>query len=163
MVILVLRSDDGSSIPATAIFIAAAITDLLDGLIARKTHSVTELGRRLDPFADRLFISGTIIALAIAGVLPLAGVILVATRDFFMIIGYKMLQRRGITLRVSLLGKAYTALFMIAIVISMAGIQPAGYRVGWWLFWVGVTGSIITGIAYTVNALSRLGRPEKAA
>lgn len=162
VVVLILRSDDGSSPVALALFIAAACTDFLDGLIARSTGSISELGKKIDPFADRLLISGTIIALAIAGVLPAIGVFLVAARDLFIIIGYKVLQRRGVTLRVSLLGKAYTALFMVAIVVAMAGFEPAGIRIGWWLFWAGVAGSLITGSIYTARGLSRVRRRGKA-
>lgn len=160
IVIFILRSGDGSSMAALAIFIAAAFTDFLDGLIARSTGSISELGKKIDPFADRLLISGTIIALAIMGVLPAIGVFLVAARDLYIVIGYKVLQRRGITLRVSLLGKAYTALFMIAIVAAMAGIEPAGVRLGWWLFWIGVAGSLITGVAYTVRGLASIRRQK---
>lgn len=160
IVILVLRSADGSSSAATVIFIAAALTDFFDGHIARLTGTVTDAGRMLDPLADRLFISGTIIALAIAEVLPRDGVILVAVRDIFMIFGYKVLRSRGGAPRVSLLGKSYTALFMLAIVISMAGIEPGGLRLGWWLFWVGVAGSMITGAAYSLQGLKLIRRAD---
>lgn len=64
-------------------------------------------------------------------------------------------------MRVSLLGKAYTALFMIAIVAAMAGIEPAGIKLGWWLFWVGVAGSLITGATYTARGLASIRRQEK--
>jgi CDP-diacylglycerol--glycerol-3-phosphate 3-phosphatidyltransferase len=160
IVVLVLRADNGTSLAATVIFLLAALTDFLDGQIARRAGAVTELGRVIDPLADRILISGTIIALAISGVLPVLGVILVATRDFFMIIGYKMLQKKGVTLQVSFLGKAYTALFMAAIVIAMAGVEPGGVRLGWWLFWLGVAGSLLTGVLYTLKGIAMAGRRD---
>lgn len=156
VIVLILRAEKGSSALALVIFMVAALTDLFDGMVARRTGSVTELGKKMDPLADRILISGTIIALAIAGVLPAIGVILVATRDFLMIFGYKLLQRQGVVLRVSLLGKSYTALFMVAIVVAMAGFEPGGIRLGWWLFWPGVAGSLVTGVMYIVNGMARL-------
>jgi len=150
---LVLRSEDGSSTTATMIFAVAAFTDFLDGRFARATGTVSELGKVLDPLADRIFISGTIAALTIAGRLPLWGVALVVGRDIFMILGYKVLSRRGVRLRVTFLGKVYTAIFMLAIVLSMIDWGP------WlFLFWVGVAGSLLTGLMYMLKGLSRLTR-----
>lgn len=161
IIVLVLTADNGASTGALVVFIVAAVTDFLDGLIARRTSSVTDLGKKIDPLADRILISGTIIALAIAGVLPAAGVILVAARDFFLIIGYKLLQGRGVVLSVSYLGKSYTALFMVAIVVAMAGFEPGGIRLGWWLFWLGVAGSLVTGVMYTLAGLQRWRETEE--
>jgi len=159
IVYLVLRSEDGSSTVATLIFAAAAFTDFLDGRMARATGSVSEFGRILDPLADRIFISGTVIALTLVETdpLPLIGVALVVGRDIFMILGYKILGARGFKLRVNFLGKVYTAILMAAIVCRLAG---------WWpweiLFWTGVAGSLFTGAIYTFKGLAKMTetRPE---
>ena len=158
---LLASSDDGTSMAATVIFLTAALTDFLDGLFARSTGSVSELGKVLDPAADRVLISGTIVALTIVGSLPVIGVALVVARDIFLIFGYKAVERRGVVIRVSFLGKTYTALFMVAIVLIMAGFMPGGYSIGLWLFWMSVAGSIITGISYTARCIviMRSGRP----
>jgi len=161
IVFLVLGSKDGSSTAATVVFLLAAATDCLDGQLARRTGAVTDLGKKLDPLADRIFISGTIAALTIAGVLPWLGVSLVIVRDIFMIFGYKVLAGRGVTLRVSFLGKAYTALLMIAIVLAMAGIEVGGIRIGLWMFWAGVAGSLVTGAVYTIKGISQLEGGKK--
>lgn len=150
---LLITSDDGSSIAATVIFLAAAFTDFLDGLLARATGSVTELGKVIDPAADRIFISSTIIALTISGSLPIIGVALVVARDIFMILGYKAIERRGGGIRVSLLGKGYTALFMAAILAKMAGIEAGGHDIGLWLFWASVAGSVLSAINYSARGL----------
>ncbi len=162
IVFLLFRSPDGSSALATAIFIGAALTDFLDGRLARGAGAVTELGKSLDPVADRILVSSTIVVLAVRGTLPVAGVALVVARDFFMILGYKMLMRRGVKLRVSYLGKSYTALIMVAIVMVMAGFRPGGIELGRWLFWAGVAGSLLSGVAYIVRGLSLAGRSRTA-
>ena len=142
--------------PATIIFLLAAITDFFDGLLARRMDKVTKIGKKADPLADRLLISGTIIALAIQGSLPVVGVILVAARDLFIIVGYKLLEERGVELGVSAAGKTYTALIMVAILLSMTGVEINGVRPGWWLFWAGVAGSIVSGAIYVVTGLQHL-------
>ncbi|HEB12742.1 MAG TPA: CDP-alcohol phosphatidyltransferase family protein, partial [Actinobacteria bacterium] len=50
---------------AVLVFGIAALTDLFDGYLARRTNKVTELGRLLDPFVDRLLIAGVVIALVL--------------------------------------------------------------------------------------------------
>jgi CDP-diacylglycerol--glycerol-3-phosphate 3-phosphatidyltransferase len=156
IVILLLWPEPGPSTAATAVFLVAALTDFLDGQLARRAGAVTEFGKKLDPLADRLFISGTILALTVAGVLPLVGVILVVARDIFMIVGYKVAEARGARLRVSFFGKAYTAVLMVAIVLAMAGIEINGLQVGLWLFWAGVAGSLLSGVAYAIGVISQL-------
>src|ERR671918_1908651 len=64
---------------AVIVYAVAAWTDFFDGYIARRTHSVTELGKLLDPLADRVFIVALALALLRRGALPswLGGVIIV--------------------------------------------------------------------------------------
>jgi CDP-diacylglycerol--glycerol-3-phosphate 3-phosphatidyltransferase len=153
---MLVRSGDGTSAAATVIFVAAALTDFLDGLMARRTATVTELGRVLDPLADRLLIGATVISLTIVGALPVVGVALVVARDIFLVIGYKLLERRRVVIRVSMIGKSYTALFMVAIVATMAGIELAGINLGLVLFWLSVAGSLLSGAGYVARGLSAL-------
>ncbi len=155
--ILLLGSPEGSSILATLIFVGAVLTDFLDGRLARGTGTVSELGKSLDPVADRILVGSAIVALSINGALPVAGVVLVLARDIFMLLGYKLLVNRGVKLRVSLLGKAYTALIMVAVTLAMAGVQADGITVGRWLFWAGVAGSLISAVAYLARGFSLAG------
>jgi len=153
----VLRADDGSSTAATIVFAGAALTDFLDGRLARATGTVTEFGRIFDPLVDRIFISGTVAALLLAGRLPWQGVALLIGRDFIMILGYKVLGTQDIKLRVTFLGKIYTAVLMAAVLMCLADIGP-------WLvlFWIGVAGSLITGAMYAAKGLARLTEVKSA-
>lgn len=153
IIYLLTGSSGGPGRTVTALFVAAALTDLFDGMLARASGTVTELGKVLDPLADRILIGGTIIALTIAGVLPTIGVILVVARDVLLISGYKAIERRGVRMRVSFLGKTYTALFMVAIVLLLAGARMGGRDIGIWLFWFSVAGSLLSGISYTARGL----------
>lgn len=155
---LILTSADGSSWLALAVFAAAAFTDFLDGFLARRTGTVSELGKVIDPLVDRIFISSIVLALAWRGLLPVVGVALIVSRDILAIIGYKLLEGRGIRLRVSLLGKAYTAVLMAALVAAMAGVTigDGAAQLGFWLFWAGVAGSLTSGALYAYKAVSLL-------
>lgn len=158
IVFLILTSADGTSWPAVIVFAAAAFTDFLDGFLARRTGTVSELGKVIDPLVDRIFISSIVLALAWRGLLPAAGVVLIVSRDVLAIIGYKLLGSRGIRLQVSLLGKGYTAVLMVALVVAMTGVSvgEGDVRLGYWLFWAGVAGSLVSGALYAYRALSLL-------
>ena len=71
---------------AFLLFLAAAISDGVDGFLAKRFGMQTELGAYLDPLADKILIESIYFTLGITGVIPLWIVILVASRDF-MIIG----------------------------------------------------------------------------
>src|SRR5208283_4056362 len=67
------------------LFLAAGISDAVDGFLAKRFHMASELGRYLDPLADKALIVSIYISLGIAGALPIALVILVVSRDIMII------------------------------------------------------------------------------
>ncbi len=71
---------------AFLLFLAAAISDAVDGFLAKRFGMKTELGAYLDPLADKVLIVSIYVTLGITGVIPLWIVILVVSRDF-MILG----------------------------------------------------------------------------
>lgn len=95
----------------------SAISDALDGLIARKFNQVSKIGQLLDPLADRMLIVFSILSLGIAGIIPWWMLIIVAIRDVWMIIQVLWLAQYDYgPLPVHFIGKAGTALLMISIV-----------------------------------------------
>jgi CDP-diacylglycerol--glycerol-3-phosphate 3-phosphatidyltransferase len=70
-----------------AIFIAAVITDLLDGIIARRTDSVTELGKIVDPLADKIFIGLVVITMAVYNLIPIWFIVIILARDLVILAG----------------------------------------------------------------------------
>src|SRR5574341_1337915 len=73
--------------PALLVFLAACVTDALDGLIARLTRTQTELGAFLDPAADKLLILSAFVTLVLIGKLPVWLVIIVVSRDVILTLG----------------------------------------------------------------------------
>ena len=70
---------------AFLLFLAAGISDAIDGFLAKRFHMASELGAYLDPLADKALIVSIYISLGIAGALPISLVILVVSRDIMII------------------------------------------------------------------------------
>jgi cardiolipin synthase len=73
---------------ALVLFLAAGITDTIDGVIARLTETYSDLGASLDPLADKLLLVSSFVILTIVGALPAWLMILVLTRDVVILAGY---------------------------------------------------------------------------
>ncbi len=70
-----------------AIFVAAVFTDLLDGIIARRTDTVTELGKIVDPLADKIFIGFVVITMAAYNLIPIWFIAVILGRDLIILAG----------------------------------------------------------------------------
>jgi cardiolipin synthase len=84
-IVWLILSDE--PILAFALFVGAGVSDAVDGFIAKRFNAQTDIGRFLDPIADKVLLVAVYIALGTLGVLPLWLVILVASRDFLIVGG----------------------------------------------------------------------------
>ncbi len=80
----------GEMLAAFALFLAAGISDAVDGFLAKRFHMTSELGAYLDPLADKALIVSIYVSLGIAGQLPISLVILVVSRDIMIISGFML-------------------------------------------------------------------------
>ena len=85
---------DGHDVLATFMFALAASTDFVDGQLARRTHTVSKLGRLLDPTVDRALMVCGVVGLLLVGRLPIWIVALVIARDVLLLIGGAYLMGR---------------------------------------------------------------------
>jgi cardiolipin synthase len=98
------------------LYAVGAWSDFFDGYIARKTNQVTELGKILDPVADRVLIVALAVALVERNVLPLALAIAVIARDVLIVAAAPLLERRGMQrLAVNFVGKTATACLLMGL------------------------------------------------
>src|SRR6476660_976298 len=111
---------------ALAVFLFAGVTDALDGLIARQTGQKSELGAWLDPAADKLLLVTTFIVLTLPNVglvnrIPIWLTILVISRDVGIVLTVAIVNLAvgPKTFAPSPLGKAATAIFILACVVVM--------------------------------------------
>src|SRR4029079_8001538 len=102
--VLLLTSDGGRSWAAAIVFGAAALTDQIDGFLARRWRVESSFGKIADPLADRLLIDTAVILVGPAGRLPWVA-LLIPLRDLLLLVGYKPAVDRGYTFEVNMLGK----------------------------------------------------------
>ncbi|OOB80453.1 MAG: CDP-diacylglycerol--glycerol-3-phosphate 3-phosphatidyltransferase [Epulopiscium sp. Nuni2H_MBin003] len=114
---------------ALLIFIVASLTDFLDGYLARKLNLVTNLGKFMDPLADKMLVATAMIALIYLGdkvpngVLPAWIVVLILLREF-MISGIRLVAaNNNIVVAANNLGKAKTVAQMVMIVVYLCPIS----------------------------------------
>lgn len=111
----------GETVLAAVLFALSAITDAVDGYLARRWHQVSALGQMLDPLADKALINLSYIAAAAAGTLPWWLALLVFVRDVIILAG-AVLSRAlhlGHDLLPLAIGKISTALQMILMVVML--------------------------------------------
>jgi cardiolipin synthase (CMP-forming) len=142
---------------AFALFAAAAATDWLDGMIARRTGTVTVIGKVIDPLVDRLLLASGVIGLYLIGRVSLWLVGLLVARDVYMLWGAYRLERHGERMPVTYLGKATTAVLLTGFSLLILG-QPSfesggvGYLLGEPIVYVGVVLSLASALHYTILA-----------
>lgn len=111
-----------STFVAFGIYIIAAITDFIDGTIARKKGIVTKFGKIMDPLADKLIVSCGFIMLAGAGAIPAWIACIVIFRDFFVNSLRMFGADNGKDIAATLSGKLKTVFQLIAIVFAIFGV-----------------------------------------
>jgi len=101
------------------IFIGAAVTDAIDGYIARRDHLITDFGKFMDPLADKLLTASAFIAFVEIGYLSSWIVVLIISREF-LISGFRTLAAsKGVILAANKWGKVKTFFQMILIIIIL--------------------------------------------
>jgi cardiolipin synthase (CMP-forming) len=88
--IVVWAITSGQMLAAFFLFLAAGISDAVDGFLAKRFHMASELGAYLDPLADKALIVSIYVALGVARALPIPLVILVVSRDIMIISGFML-------------------------------------------------------------------------
>ena len=149
---------------AAALFILAIATDGVDGALARRNGQVTELGKLLDPIADKVLTGGALIALSILNELPWWVTVVILVREIGITVYRFVVIRQGV-IAASRGGKIKTIVQSVAISFALV---PLWTVFGDWIFWVNgvlMTAAVIltvwTGIDYLWQAWK--GRRAKRA
>ena len=142
------------------LFIAAGVSDVVDGFIAKNFNARTELGAWLDPLADKALLAGIYLALAIGGGLPVWLAALVLARDLLIVAGVILIRRRNTVFRAVPLaiGKINT---FAQILLAACAIADSG---GWIeleaqvavLIVLVATTTLLSGAGYAVQAVRAL-------
>jgi len=108
---------------ALIVFLAAALTDLLDGYLARRWKQVTTVGTLLDPVADKLLISAALISLVQTRLLPGWLVVLIISREFAVSGLRSIAAAEGYTIKAGELGKSKMVLQVVGIMLVLLSIR----------------------------------------
>lgn len=139
---------------AGVLFVGAALTDFLDGYIARSRNLVTDFGKVMDAIADKVLVNGLLIILAYDGFISVAIPVIIITRDIF-VDSFKMASgNKGKVVAASFTGKAKTMCMMIGIALTLFYNLPfelIGLNIGYALIIIATILSVISGVQYYYN------------
>ena len=155
---------------AGLVFGLAALTDLLDGHVARKYGLVTNMGKFLDPLADKMLTTAAFLMFLVAGRLDVWAVMLILTREF-MVTSIRLISaKEGTVIAASFSGKAKTVMQYIAILFTIAAMEFSTWQhtvlidfslpdavfsipltVGSALLWIATILTVISGVQYVYN------------
>ena len=160
-VFVLLILDHDTTTAGLILFAIVVATDWIDGVVARRTGQVSDLGKVLDPVADRLAIAAGLIGLVLRGIFPLWAAAAILVRDLTVLVGGAVaLARRGLRLEVRWIGKLATFSLMAGIPmvswgslgLPLAATATVG---GWAAYAVGI-------VEYYVAAFAYLGEVRRA-
>lgn len=153
-VVVMLTSIPYGGTIGAAIFLFAALTDSLDGYLARKWKQTTKLGAILDPLADKLLITAALISLVELAKIPGWIAIVIIGREF-AVTGLRVVKaEEGIIISASKLGKLKTISQVVAVLIIM--LQNFFYPlttlpIGHWAMYIALVITLVSGIEYFVK------------
>ncbi len=162
LVILILQRRLDS---ATGLFAIAAVTDALDGLIARRFNQKTQTGAILDPVADKFLLTSAYLTLSAIDLIPAWLTILVISRDVIIVTGIIILFlfQNGVAIRPSLISKATTVFQLLTILLVMAhdhlGIITSGIQL---VYWLTAALTVISGLHYMAVGVTLLNKGTNA-
>jgi cardiolipin synthase len=163
MVLITGRSD----LLAFALFAGAASTDWIDGQIARRTGTVTTLGKVMDPLVDRLLLASGVLGLHLIGRLSIWLVIVLVARDVYLLYGAYRLEKHGLRMGVTYAGKVTTAVLLTGFSLAILGWPVFAFELGdrelnlllgTALIYAGTLLSLGTALQYTVRARRLVSR-----
>ena len=146
-VLLARPFGDASDWAALVIFIAASITDMLDGQIARRCNLITDFGKFMDPLADKVLTCSGMICLVALGRIPAWVVCIIVGREF-TISGFRLVAaEKGVVIAASWWGKFKTVFQMIMVILMIANI-PALELLTQIVMWAAVILTVISLVDY---------------
>jgi cardiolipin synthase (CMP-forming) len=157
---LYLEAGDGAAWGAGVFFVGAALTDQLDGYLARRWQVQSRFGTIADPLADRLMIGTAVVLMWPTGRIPLLAAVVVLARDLLLVLGYKLLAPRGLELEVTFLGKLATWILYAALALVLVTEEGTTWPLV--ILWIGIVLALGAGVQYLLRARGALRRETPA-
>lgn len=149
------------------LFVAAGVSDAVDGYIAKKFNASTDLGRYLDPLADKTLLVSVFVTLGLRDALPAWLVILVVFRDLLIIGGallFHTLTDRPMRMQPVMISKVNTLLqiFLVGVVLAHLGLGFDDRGATLLLVYAAAVTTVLSGAAYLVRWVRGTAEAEKA-
>lgn len=147
---------DSKYILVAILFVLAALTDALDGYIARSRSLVTDLGKTMDAIADKVLVNGLLIVLAYQRVIPVCIPVVIITRDIITDSCKSVVGSKSKVVAASSLGKIKTIFVMVGLTLVLFYDLPFslfGFYIGEILLFIGCVLSVISGADYVKKSL----------
>jgi CDP-diacylglycerol--glycerol-3-phosphate 3-phosphatidyltransferase len=153
LIIVLLSQFKGRELVGTAIFLLAALTDMLDGMWARRKNQVTTIGKLLDPIADKLLVAAALICLVELGTVPSWIAIILIGRGIAVTGLRAIASSQGHHIQASRLGKIKMWVEAIAISLLILGRNVLGqfYVLALLGIWLAIAVSLISGAEYILK------------
>ncbi len=110
-------------VTAGLVFALASITDLIDGRLARRNNLVTDLGKFLDPIADKILTTAAFLGFVVIGHMNVWALLLILTREFVVTSVRLMAAGKGTVVSANIWGKAKTVAQYVAILYLLAALE----------------------------------------
>jgi CDP-diacylglycerol---glycerol-3-phosphate 3-phosphatidyltransferase len=158
VVVALLEETPSGDVIAAAVFALAALTDGLDGYIARRRNAITTFGKLMDPLADKLLITAALVSLvSLERIQPWIAMVIIARE--FAVTGLRSLAaERGVVIAASWLGKVKTALQVVA-VFGLIAVSPTPLWVNLTLY-AAVVATVLSGADYFFGLRRRIAEAE---
>jgi CDP-diacylglycerol--glycerol-3-phosphate 3-phosphatidyltransferase len=155
LVVVLLTELEGKEFIGLIVFLVAALTDFLDGFLARRRRQITNLGKLLDPAADKILTSAAFISLVGLGLAPAWIVVVVVAREFAVSTLRSLAASQNLVIAASFSGKVKTTTQIIAISLAIISDELGRFsHLAPIALWVTLIATVYSGAEY----FFRLGR-----
>lgn len=148
------------NLTAAGVFVAAVLTDWLDGRLARSMRQVTTLGKLLDPIADKLLIAASLISLVEVGRVPAWMVVLIVCRDLAVTGLRGIAASQSIIIQASDFGKATMIAEVVAVALLIVNWPAVSVPLGRAVLMVAILLSLASGAIYFHKFWRRIDRAK---
>jgi cardiolipin synthase len=149
---------------AALVFAAAAITDILDGWVARRQRMQSRFGAFLDPLADKILLTASFVTLTWLKVLPFWITAVVLSRDFLLALGTLLIHMVGARIypRPTWAGKAATFFQIVTVFVGVFGHYLGMRHVPATLLWLAAGFTLVSGLQYLAQGMRFLNAAQDA-
>ena len=158
-IVFVLADIPYGRLIAAAIFLLAAATDSLDGYIARKRHEVTNMGKLLDPLADKLLVTAALVTLVETGQVASWIAVLIIGREFLVTGLRGIAAAEGLVIAASIVAKWKTVAQIVALSLLLLEeyfLAFTGFAPGIWVLYLALLFTLYSGYDYLVKTFTEI-------